>query len=247
MSKRIVTSLFLFLGLLLVAYGQDINSTTPPNISVDSLTNSQNKDQKIDVSTSDTVAWVADDIALDKTTKKALEPKIAFKPNPTKAVIYSAIFPGLGQIYNRKYWKLPIIYGGFIGLSYAISWNGRYYNDYTNAYRAIMQEFPRDKVNSDVWLPFISGATDPNQISDAQLNTYKNSFKRNRDSYRRYRDLSIIGVVALYALCVIDAYVDASLFDFDISPDLSLKVEPSAMRNEMIGSNSFGVQCSIKF
>ena len=53
-----------------------------------------------------------------------------FRPDPKKAIIYSAIFPGLGQVYNRKYWKLPIVYGGFIGFTYAISWNGRYYTDY---------------------------------------------------------------------------------------------------------------------
>lgn len=243
MSKKIVTSLVLSLGFLLSAYGQDTDTLAIPEVSIDSV----KIEQKKDISTADTLEWVADELPLDKKTKKVLEPKIEFKPNPTRAVIYSAIFPGLGQIYNRKYWKLPIIYGGFIGLSYAISWNGRYYNDYTNAYRAIMRENPRSPENAQVWLPFISGATDPDQITDSQIATYKNSFKRNRDSYRRYRDLSIIGVVALYALCVIDAYVDASLFDFDISPDLSLKVEPAAMRNEMLGGNSFGVQCSVKF
>ena len=61
-----------------------------------------------------------------------------FKPDPKKAVIYAIIFPGLGQVYNRKYWKLPIVYGGFLGFSYSIAWNGRYYTDYSNGYKDIM-------------------------------------------------------------------------------------------------------------
>ena len=74
-----------------------------------------------------------------------------FKPNPTKAVIYAAIFPGLGQIYNGKYWKLPIVYGGFLGFSYAISWNHRYYIDYSNGYKDIMGDDPE----KDSWKNFL--------------------------------------------------------------------------------------------
>lgn len=170
-----------------------------------------------------------------------------FKPNPTKAVIYSAIFPGLGQIYNRKYWKLPIVYGGFLGLIYAISWNGRYYNDYTDAYNAIVSDNPFGQENLDVWLPF-TGYTDSNNISVSQLSSLQNAFKNKKDSYRRYRDLSIIGTVALYAVCMIDAYVDAQLFDFDISPDLSFRVEPALLNTYPTGYNrALGVQCSLTF
>lgn len=195
----------------------------------------------------DTIAWIEDNPSIAKTTDKLISNQLTFKPNPTKAVIYSAIFPGLGQIYNRKYWKLPIIYGGFLGLTYAISWNGRYYNDYSGAYKAIMSDNPKSDANIAVWGPFLKGVADPSSASEQQIATWRNSFKRNRDSYRRYRDLSIIGAVALYALCMIDAYVDAHLFDFDISPDLSLKVEPAAMSTDRFSGKSFGVQCSIQF
>ena len=220
---------------------QDVHSLPISNSKVDSLY----------VEKKDTIIWVEDKLVLDKQTEKNLVPTVAFKPNPTKAVIYSAIFPGLGQIYNRKYWKLPLIYGGFLGLTYAISWNGRYYNDYTKGYKALMSDNPRSTENKAIWGPFVKGGKDPDSFTDPELTTLTNRFKRNRDSYRRNRDLSIIGAIALYALCMIDAYVDAHLFDFNISPDLSLKVEPisinpSGMTNRF-SEKSYGVQCSIQF
>jgi hypothetical protein len=188
--------------------------------------------------------------APDKTNKQPeLAMKTAFKPDPTRAVIYSAIFPGLGQIYNRKYWKLPIIYGGFIGLSYGISWNGRYYNDYSNAYRSIAGENPRENYYNG-WESFYPGR-DPNELSDSQIDNIKAAFRRKKDFYRRNRDLCIISAIGVYLVCMVDAYVDAQLFDFDISPDLSLRVEPVVIQSFALlpssSSRSIGVQCSIKF
>lgn len=177
--------------------------------------------------------------------------KNVFKPNPSKAVLYSAIFPGLGQIYNRKYWKLPIVYGGFIGLTYAVTWNGGYYNDYSDAYKAVMSDNPMSSENVDKWRPFLPYGTDIDGLTSAEVKSqYSGPFKRKKDFYRRNRDLSIIGMVALYALCMIDAYVDAQLFDFDISPDLSLRVEPTMMNQsfmKMDNRKAMGVQCSFKF
>ena len=95
----------------------------------------------------------------DTTSLLILENKV-FKPNPTKAIIYSAIFPGLGQIYNRKYWKLPIVYGGFLGFSYAIDWNGRYYTDYSNGFKDIMDEDP----TTDSWKNFLPYGQDPETV-----------------------------------------------------------------------------------
>jgi len=190
----------------------------------------------------DTAHWVKNEkIDLGKDAEVKTEP---FKPNPTKAVIYSAIFPGLGQIYNKKYWKLPIIYGGYLGLSYAITWNGRYYNDYSSAYRGISGSDPR--TNHESWSPFAPGYN-PNQITDSQIEYLKSSFRRKRDFYRRNRDLAIIGAIAIYAACMIDAYVDAHLFDFDMSPDLSFRVEPVIMIDPLYSTRSFGLQCNIKF
>lgn len=200
----------------------------------------------------DTVAWVNDKLPLDKSSQANLKQKEIkpFKPDPNKAVLYSAIFPGLGQIYNRKYWKLPIIYGGFMGLYYAVSWNGRYYNDYNDAYRAIMSSNYASPENAKIWGAFVGGSIvdkDNNvNITESQLNSLRTRFRNKKDSFRRYRDLSIIGMVALYGLCMIDAYVDAHLFDFDISPDLSLRVEPKIEQGPF-AQKSFGLQCSFTF
>lgn len=166
----------------------------------------------------------------------------AFKPNPAKAVIYSAIFPGLGQIYNRKYWKLPLVYGAFMGCAYAISWNNRNYSDYSQAYMDIMSEDPE---TNNSWINFLPANADPEQyIEDTN---FKESLKSRKDYFRRYRDLSIIITVGVYFITMIDAYVDAQLFDFDISPDLSLRVEPVMTQPTSYSSRTYGLNCSIKF
>ena len=88
-----------------------------------------------------TVEEKADSIIISTTSDAFSAPGYMFLPSPRKAVIYSAIFPGLGQIYNRQYWKLPILYSGFVGFTYAITWNNGYYRDYLDGYKDIMDEF----------------------------------------------------------------------------------------------------------
>lgn len=166
----------------------------------------------------------------------------AFKPTPTKAVIYSAIFPGLGQIYNRKYWKLPLVYGAFMGCAYAISWNNRNYQDYLQGYKDILSD---DPMINNSWMNFMPANGDPEEyVTNAN---FKDQLKRSKDYYRRYRDLSIIITVGVYFITMIDAYVDAQLFDFDISPDLSLRVEPAMTQPTSYSSRTYGLNCSIKF
>lgn len=196
----------------------------------------------------DTVAWIDGEIVTIP------QEKVKFKPNSSKAVLYTAIFPGLGQVYNRKYWKLPIVYGGLVGLVYAITWNGRIYGDYTDGYRAIMKEDYFSDGNYQAWESLLSRSQinndvdgDTHQFTDAsRLTFYRERIRRSRDYFRRNRDLAIIGVIGLYAISMIDAYVDAELFDFDISTDLSFKVAPyvglDAFQNKMIG-----IQCNIIF
>lgn len=169
-------------------------------------------------------------------------PTYMFKPTPKKAVIYSAIFPGLGQIYNRQYWKLPILYGGFVGFTYAITWNNGYYRDYLGGYQDIMDSNPE----TIRWHDMLPYGMDPATVDQSW---FTDVLKQRKDYYRYYRDLSVIGTVALYLLAIVDAYVDAQLFDFDMSPDLSMRVEPALLREEKPNylGNSYGLQMSFNF
>ncbi|MBO4268692.1 MAG: hypothetical protein J5869_04910 [Bacteroidaceae bacterium] len=143
-----------------------------------------------------------------------------WEPDPRKAVWMSLLFPGGGQIYNRKYWKLPIVYGGFVGCIYALTWNQSTYMDYQNAYVDIMDNDPTTKSYEDFLPPHY-------EIDSYTTDWLKEVFKKRKDKYRRYRDLSIFAFAGMYIISAIDAYVDAELSHFDISSDLSLRVEPS--------------------
>lgn len=186
-------------------------------------------------------------LAADSLPKPA-QIKMEFKPDPKKAVLM-ALVPGLGQIYNRKFWKLPIVYGGLMGCMYAVTWNNRNYQDYSTAYKDIMMdaEEPNRPVEEfhTSWQDFLGVGYDPKEwVTNTNFQT---QLKNRKDYYRRYRDLSIIITVGVYALSIIDAYVDAQLFDFDISPDLSMHWEPSVTPQTAFSSRSYGLNCSIKF
>ncbi|KAA5286930.1 DUF5683 domain-containing protein, partial [Bacteroides eggerthii] len=160
-------------------------------------------------------------------------------PNPTKATWLALVIPGGGQIYNRKYWKLPIFYGGFAGCAYALTWNSKMYKDYSTAYKDAMNGNMQSSSITDLLPP---GYT----ISETQL---KELLRKRKDTYRRYRDLSIFAFIGVYLLSVIDAYVDAELSNFDITPDLSMKVEPAVINTQTSNSSnrSVGLQCSFRF
>ena len=186
-------------------------------------------------------------LAADSLPKPA-QIKMEFKPDPKKAVLM-ALVPGLGQIYNRKFWKLPIVYGGLMGCMYAVTWNNRNYQDYSTAYKDIMidAEEPNRPVEEfhTSWQDFLGIGYDPKEwVTNTNFQT---QLKNRKDYYRRYRDLSIIITVGVYALSIIDAYEDAQLFDFDISPDLSMHWEPSVTPQTAYSSRSYGLNCSIKF
>ena len=163
--------------------------------------------------------------------------------SPKKASIYAALFPGLGQIYNRKYWKLPIVYGGYAGLIYVLGWNNNNYKDFFQGYRIIAQY-----TNTETMKPeerdFLDNLIKNPSVSLDNPSTFKyisTQLKSGKDFYRRNRDLTIIGIAALHVLSIIDASVDANLFDFDISDDLSMRIEPmpiySTNQNMVMGFN----------
>ena len=168
----------------------------------------------------------------------------AWRPDPKRAMWLALVIPGGGQIYNRKYWKLPIVYGGFIGCVYALSWNNMMYKDYQQAYRDIMDDDP----NTASYNKFLHLGR---QINSTNMERYKQIFKTRKDKYRRWRDLSFFVMVGVYAVSVIDAYVDAELSDFDISKDLSMKVRPavfgSGISRNPLYATSLGVNCSLNF
>lgn len=195
--------------------------------------------------TPDSSLWIKDSKINAKIKEREFKP--AFKPDPTKAIIYSAILPGMGQIYNRKYWKLPIIYGGLLGLVYGITWNGQYYTDYKEAYTGVVAEDPRSDANFKKWKDMAPFSYRDKNITDSQIQTLRLQFKRKKDVYRRNRDLCIIGVIGVYAISMIDAYVDAHLFDFNVSPDLSMRLEPIVSDLGSRNNRSVGLQCSIQF
>jgi hypothetical protein len=158
--------------------------------------------------------------------------------SPHKATIYSAILPGLGQVYNRKYWKVPIILGGFATLGYFINFNNEVYQTYKLAYSDIIDDDPF--TNSFLYLN-----VNPSMLRPENRVDYTESLRRAKDNWRRNRDLCIIGTVIFYAVNVIDASVDAHFFDFDISEDLSVNWVPSPVF--CMENKAFGIQCRFTF
>ena len=231
-----------------------------PQVALDSL-NAQTESALQRVSAADSIA-LADSIAAEN-KKRLLEmtssttPQVSptptdsingalnkkvFIPNPTKATWLALVIPGGGQIYNRKYWKLPIIYGGFAGCAYALTWNNKMYKDYMQAYKdAALGNWEANSIH-DLLQPGYLDRTPKTQITE--------TLRKRKDTYRRYRDLSIFAFIGVYLISVIDAYVDAELSNFDITPDLSMRVEPAVINSQYsIGSSnkSVGVQCSFRF
>lgn len=169
-----------------------------------------------------------------------VERKFEFVPDPKRAVWLSALFPGLGQIYNRRYWKLPIVVGGYLGLAYAMNWNSTMLKDYTNAYADIMDNDPNTKSYMDFFPPSV-------KEENIDRTWLTNVLKNRKDYFRRNRDLCVICMVGVYLIAMVDAYVDASLAHFDISPDLSLDWAPTLIPDSRDQFPSFGIQWAVNF
>lgn len=164
-------------------------------------------------------------VVTDEKSPYGLDGKIKFNPSPTRAVWLSALFPGLGQVYNRRYWKLPIVVGGFMGLAYATNWNNNQLTDYTQAYRDLTDSDP----DTNSYMNFFPPTTTEDSLDKSWLTSVVRS---RRDYYRRNRDLCIICLVGMYLLCMVDAYVDASLAHFDISDNLSMDLAPALIPSQ---------------
>jgi hypothetical protein len=149
------------------------------------------------------------------------------------------------------------VYGGFMAFMYAVTWNGKNYQDYWRAYQTIMHDaevygqLVKEADGAEVQYEFSKEWTDfiPTTDYKSAVNneSYQNTFKSRKDFFRRNRDLSIILTVGFYLVCMIDAYVDAELFNFDISPDLSMRVAPVISSQTRFSTRSIGVNCSFTF
>ena len=153
------------------------------------------------------------------------------KGDPMKATMMSAVFPGGGQIYNRKYWKIPIVYAGFGVLLYTTSTNSENYQLYYKGY----MDFTDDIKETDSYIelvPLPQSSYDPiynpaaNPATTAQV---EEQMLRLIDYHKRYRDLSIILMGVWYMATILDANVDASLMNYDVSDNLELSFYPSMM------------------
>lgn len=145
---------------------------------------------------------------------------------PNTAALYGAALPGLGQAYNKQYWKIPIIYGGGLVLGYYINYNNQLYKQYRDGLIAMIDGDDRTE-------PF-----------DPRLS--KDDYQRAVDYWRRNRDLLMLGVVVLYVAAIVDAHVDAHLELFTVEDDISLNLEPSFDQTAM-QTNLFGVSLKLRF
>lgn len=155
-----------------------------------------------------------------KKNKGALKELFNFKknyPNPRKAIVLSAILPGTGQIYNKKYWKLPIVYGGLGAMGYLIYFNTDQQRRFNKALELRLDddEFPLDE-----FIQVNGNGTPVGEILDEA------SIRSWRAKHQKNKELSYIGLVFTYILTGVDAYVDAHLINFNVSDDLSLQVKP---------------------
>ncbi len=164
---------------------------------------------------------------LDTTNVSPIPSKKISSHSPKKAALFSTALPGLGQGYNKKYWKIPVIYAGFAGLAYSYSINQTKFKTYRNAYKYRIDSDPN---TTDAYVGV---------YTDENLNTLQKY-------YHRYRDLSVIGMAALYVLNIVDASVDAHLFKFDVSDNLTMNIAPTFINTS---SNTFtsGIGLKIKF
>jgi hypothetical protein len=171
--------------------------------------------------------------------------------DPMKATMLAATFPGAGQIYNHKYWKLPLVYAGFAGLGYAVAYNTKWYNTYIKAYQDFIDAVPETDSYADLIKSPPREQYDPSLESD-EFNKSTSAWIQDQllakvDYFRKYRDLSYIGIAAWYLLSILDANVDASLSDYDITENLNLAISPITMPYHNFTGVGVGMTITINF
>ena len=199
----------------------------------------------------DNFAFKPDSVRLVDASQLAVDtlPQVSWRPDPLRAVWLGAIFPGLGQMYNRSWWKVPIVYGALMGCGYAVMMNQQSYTEYKTAYIDLYNDINSEAgVSEDATRSYNAILPDGYTITRmGGSSSYLSKLESQQNASRRYRDLSIVITVVVYALSLVDAYVDAQLFDFDISPDLSMQLEPALHYDPMLQRANGEVHLAIKF
>lgn len=211
------------------AFGQDTTRQTPPDTT-------QRFDQN-------------DSVFVTKNGKVMTIESFAARYNPRKAMLFAAVFPGSGQAYNKKYWKIPLVYGGFAGFAYGIWWNQDRYSVYRKGLFSLLNEpanptvdptghtqYGNIVVNGKVYYPV------PGTNATLSLEVARNAVNK----YRRDRDYMVIMCFIFYMMQMVDAHVDAHLKEFDLNPQLKVSIEPAINQNAFIGRSS-GVGITLKF
>jgi hypothetical protein len=174
------------------------------------------------------VVITTDDSLVQESRDTLLIKSYANRYSPRKALLYAAILPGLGQIYNKKYWKLPLVYGAFAYMGY---WTGEYQKGYKK-YKVQLFYNIEHKLGE-------SGINPESQFTTSYLRTVV-------DRFRRERDFMIILMGAMYVLQIVDAHVDAHLKEFDLNPNLQVKLQPMVEQDPIMGRQT-GISLLVKF
>jgi len=210
--KIIIISFFLLLAAVSVSAQEEDESEfiNPPKLDSPTV---QQEVEEFDVSGHKLNVDSAVTLGADTVLKADTTSIKGKKHTAVKAVLYSAILPGLGQAYNKKYWKIPIIYAGFGGLGYALYYTSSNYNEARAAYRAVVR----------------------NQFGSYLGYTDETDIKYFRDQFKNYLNLSALVTVLWYGLNLIDAAVDGHLYSYNMDDKLSFNLDPSFILQNPLG------------
>ncbi len=170
-----------------------------------------------------------DEGLITKSKDTVLLKSYATRYDPQRALLLAAIVPGLGQIYVKKYWKLPLVYGGIYAIGYA-------FNQYNGFYQ---------KYKKELFYNLENGYEEDSEHRPDDYNTTGN-YRTYVDYYQNKRDLMVLLMGGMYLLQIIDAHIDAHLKEFDLNPNLQVSIQPSVIQNDLIGRQA-GVSLVFKF
>lgn len=214
---KLVTFLFACLFSMYLCKAQE--TIEPETQQVDSLKTDLKRDNVV----------VLDSLIM---TKEAINPLA-----PSKAAFYSTIVPGLGQIYNKQYWKAPIVWGALGGSIYMYSFNNDNYQRFRTAFKRRQAGFTDDEFYD------LAGDNEPGQAPDFDVGDLENQQER----FQEDRDLWLVACIVIYALNIIDANVTAHLKQFNVDDNLSLDFQPYLDMNPITNNPNYGMALTVKF